>query len=113
MAQRVMLFVDYQNVYRAARDVFYDTDPQWFREGQFDPRRIGEHLVAASPYDRVLPRWSGGEAAHVAGCELAWPADTEGADDCGDLAVEQLEGLTYGAFATCRQAEGGQTAEAH
>jgi AbrB family looped-hinge helix DNA binding protein len=37
MTDRVKLFVDYQNVYRSARDVFYDDAAQWFWEGQLNP----------------------------------------------------------------------------
>ncbi|WP_194831790.1 NYN domain-containing protein [Nocardia sp. XZ_19_369] len=54
MTDRVVVFVDYQNTYRAARSVFHDhlTDPHWC--GQVDPLALGKHLAADSPYDRVL-----------------------------------------------------------
>lgn len=41
MTKRVAVFVDYQNVYRAARDAFHDhtTDPFWF--GQVHPTALG------------------------------------------------------------------------
>ncbi len=48
-----MLFVDYQNVYQAARDVFHDP-PLWFWQGQIDPGRLGRLLVERSPYPRDL-----------------------------------------------------------
>jgi hypothetical protein len=40
----VILFVDYQNVYRAARAAFCSSDAP-AREGQVDPARLGE-LIA-------------------------------------------------------------------
>lgn len=54
MVDRVVLFIDYQNVYRAARTAFFDheVDPHW--RGQFDPLKLGNYLVADSPFERVL-----------------------------------------------------------
>ncbi len=53
MSDRVMLFVDYQNSYHAAREVFHPPfAPHW--EGQFDPGDLGRLLVERSPYDRTL-----------------------------------------------------------
>ncbi|HED65255.1 MAG TPA: NYN domain-containing protein [Planctomycetes bacterium] len=53
MADKVMLFVDYQNSYHAARDVFHHPSaPHW--DGQFHPGRLGRLLVERSPYDRTL-----------------------------------------------------------
>ncbi|MGF1667411.1 MAG: hypothetical protein ACFCVC_14205 [Acidimicrobiia bacterium] len=54
MAQRVMLFIDDQNAYQAAREVFHDEGPRWFWQGQFNPQLLGEHIVRASPFDRTL-----------------------------------------------------------
>ncbi|GAA1815672.1 NYN domain-containing protein [Nesterenkonia flava] len=53
MADRVVLFVDYQNVYMRARDAFAE---RWadYTVGQIDPVKLGEHLVKASPYEREL-----------------------------------------------------------
>jgi uncharacterized LabA/DUF88 family protein len=48
-----VLFVDYQNVYMGARRAFFErTVPSAC--GQFDPVRLGEFLVASSPFDRHL-----------------------------------------------------------
>jgi uncharacterized LabA/DUF88 family protein len=51
---RVVVFIDYQNVYRSARDVYHDhqADPHWY--GQINPQALGEHLAKDSPYDRQL-----------------------------------------------------------
>lgn len=54
MAERVMLFVDYQNSYWAARDSFHHAATRWFWEGQFHPQLVAEYLVASSPFDRSL-----------------------------------------------------------
>ncbi len=53
MPDRVVVFLDYQNVYRGARDSFHQWDdpPQ---EGQIDPVPLSELLVARSPFDREL-----------------------------------------------------------
>lgn len=53
-ADRVVVFMDYQNIYRAARRIYHDhlVDPYWY--GQVDPQKLGEHLAADSPRDRVL-----------------------------------------------------------
>ncbi|MYC85244.1 MAG: NYN domain-containing protein [Acidimicrobiia bacterium] len=55
MADRVVLFVDYQNVYMAARQAFDPSPraiPHW--EGQVDPLVLGQLLVTRSPFDRAL-----------------------------------------------------------
>jgi uncharacterized LabA/DUF88 family protein len=50
---RVVVFLDYQNVYRGARRAFHsELDPHWC--GQIDPLRLGQHLAQDSPYDREL-----------------------------------------------------------
>lgn len=55
MSDRVVVFVDYQNVYMGARGAFhpYGSSPQ---DGQVDPYRLGELLVAKGPpaVDREL-----------------------------------------------------------
>ena len=45
MVKRVVLFVDYQNAYRRARDAFHDhnADPYWM--GQFHPASLGALLA--------------------------------------------------------------------
>lgn len=54
MADRVVVFVDYQNVYRAARRAYFThgVDPHW--RGQINPLALGRHLAEDSPYDREL-----------------------------------------------------------
>ena len=55
MSDRVMVFLDYQNVYMAARHAFYPSPaaiPHW--EGQVDPLALGQLLVERSPFDRAL-----------------------------------------------------------
>lgn len=53
MSDRVVLFVDYQNCYHAARQTYHDPlAPPW--EGQFHPYLVGEHIVATSPFERQL-----------------------------------------------------------
>jgi uncharacterized LabA/DUF88 family protein len=53
MSERVMVFLDYQNVYQGARHTFgFDGSPYW--NGQFRPEMLGEHLTADSPQDREL-----------------------------------------------------------
>jgi len=53
MPDRVVVFLDYQNIYRGARDAFHawDDPPQ---AGQIDPVRLAELLVRRSPFDREL-----------------------------------------------------------
>lgn len=51
---KLMLFIDYQNAYRSAREVFYDGAAQWFWQGQFNPYLLGKHLVDGSKYPREL-----------------------------------------------------------
>lgn len=45
MPKRVVIFVDYQNAYRTAREIFHERfqDPPWM--GQFDPLLLGEHIL--------------------------------------------------------------------
>ncbi len=53
MADRVMVFVDYQNAYHTAREMFHPpASPHW--DGQFHPGALGRLLVDRSPYDREL-----------------------------------------------------------
>lgn len=53
MAQRVVVFIDYQNAYRRAREVFHsEADPAYF--GQVDPFRLGEYLASCSAVSREL-----------------------------------------------------------
>ncbi len=54
MSDRVVVFVDYQNVYRSARRVYHhhEADAHWC--GQIDPYLLGCHLAADSPYAREL-----------------------------------------------------------
>jgi uncharacterized LabA/DUF88 family protein len=53
VADRVALFLDYQNVYRSAREMFHPlTAPHW--NGQINPVALGELLVERSPFDRQL-----------------------------------------------------------
>ncbi|GII75480.1 hypothetical protein Sru01_04620 [Sphaerisporangium rufum] len=54
MADRTILFLDYQNVYKGARSCFYPqlSPPHTF--GQVDPVRLGRLLVDRSPYPREL-----------------------------------------------------------
>lgn len=53
MADRVVLFLDYQNVYKGARACFHNRyDPHMC--GQISPLDLGLHIVGNSPYDREL-----------------------------------------------------------
>jgi hypothetical protein len=53
MAARVVVFIDYQNVYQSARRAFHHpADPYWC--GQVDPVRVAVRLAADSPFDRQL-----------------------------------------------------------
>lgn len=53
MADRVVLFLDYQNIYMSARTLFHPIGaPHW--NGQIDPLRLAQRLVDRSPYDRQL-----------------------------------------------------------
>jgi NYN domain len=50
---RVVVFLDWQNVYRSAREAFCGLQaPHW--EGQVNPVRLAQHLAADSPFDRQL-----------------------------------------------------------
>lgn len=53
MAARVVLYLDYQNVYMGARGAFhpFGTSPQ---AGQIDPLQLGELITERSPFDRQL-----------------------------------------------------------
>ena len=48
-----MVFIDYQNVYRGARDVFH-TDRARPQDGQIRPLELAQHLTARSPFNRRL-----------------------------------------------------------
>ena len=54
MVDKVVLFLDYQNIYRRARDAFFshEVDPHW--RGQVNPIKLGLLLVARSPFNREL-----------------------------------------------------------
>ena len=55
MADRAIVFLDYQNVYMSAREAFYpspSTEPHW--EGQIDPLALGELMIECSPFERAL-----------------------------------------------------------
>lgn len=52
---RVVVFVDYQNAYRAARRAFHDDLGSPAPLGQFHPDRLGEHIAASGRHSgRVL-----------------------------------------------------------
>ena len=53
-SDRVIVFVDYQNVYMSARQAFYPAPrvPHW--EGQIDPLALGQLMVQRSPFERTL-----------------------------------------------------------
>lgn len=53
MSERVVVFLDYQNVYKGARSAFHEYGAaHWL--GQIDPWKLGQLIVDGSPYDRVL-----------------------------------------------------------
>ncbi|GAA4451655.1 NYN domain-containing protein [Phytohabitans houttuyneae] len=54
MTDRVMLFVDYQNVYHSARDCFHPEPFAHHVAGQVSPLALGRHIVTTSPFDRDL-----------------------------------------------------------
>lgn len=53
MVDRVVVFYDWQNVYRSAREAFHDhlLDPS--SAGQVNPLSLAEHLAASGPADRT------------------------------------------------------------
>lgn len=53
MADRVVVFLDYQNVYRGARGLFYTWDAP-AAAGQVDPLLLGTLLAARGGPDREL-----------------------------------------------------------
>lgn len=53
MAPPVILFVDYQNVYRAAREAFCSPGAP-AREGQVDPARLGELITSRRPARELI-----------------------------------------------------------
>ena len=53
MTDRVVLFVDYQNIYMSARSLFHPSGVRHWN-GQVDPHAVGRLLVERSPFDRVL-----------------------------------------------------------
>jgi uncharacterized LabA/DUF88 family protein len=53
MPDRVAVFLDWQNVYKGARETFCTRNaPHW--EGQVDPVALAQHLAEDSPFDREL-----------------------------------------------------------
>ncbi|WP_062349554.1 NYN domain-containing protein [Herbidospora yilanensis] len=54
MPDRVILFLDYQNVYKGARETFHEPSLAPGRDGQIDPLRLGAWLIENSRYDREL-----------------------------------------------------------
>ncbi|MDQ7903158.1 NYN domain-containing protein [Phytohabitans sp. ZYX-F-186] len=54
MTDRLMLFVDYQNVYRGARDCFHPETGVPNVAGQITPVLIGEHIVERDAFAREL-----------------------------------------------------------
>ncbi|MEU6430196.1 NYN domain-containing protein [Microbispora sp. NPDC046973] len=54
MADRVILFIDYQNVYKGARSCFHSQLHPPHTAGQISPFALGHHIVRNSPYDREL-----------------------------------------------------------
>jgi len=53
MADRVVLFLDYQNIYMSARSLFHTMGAAHWN-GQVDPLTLGRLLVERSPYNREL-----------------------------------------------------------
>ncbi len=53
MSARVVVFLDYQNVYMGAREAFHPFGSP-SQDGQVDPYLLGELLAAKSPFDREL-----------------------------------------------------------
>ena len=53
MADRVMLFIDYQNAYMRARDAFHNprTDPHWM--GQINPTALGRYITEQPDHTNV------------------------------------------------------------
>lgn len=53
MPASVVVFLDWQNVYKSAREAFCTWNaPHW--EGQIDPVALAQHLADDSPFDRQL-----------------------------------------------------------
>jgi hypothetical protein len=53
MTDRVVVFLDWQNVYRGAQEAFCGYGaPHW--EGQVRPLALGQLIAADSPFDRQL-----------------------------------------------------------
>jgi uncharacterized LabA/DUF88 family protein len=50
---RVVVFLDWQNIYKGAREAFCAAGA-WHWEGQVDPVALARHLAADSPFDRQL-----------------------------------------------------------
>ena len=50
MAARVVVFLDYQNVYQGAREAFHGFGTPG-QDGQIDPHRLGETIAAKGPPD--------------------------------------------------------------
>lgn len=52
--ERVILFIDYQNAYRGARDIFFGAGNHPSANGQFDPLKLGLMLASRSRVEREL-----------------------------------------------------------
>ena len=52
--QRVIVFIDYQNAFRGARDLFFGGEAQSVSAGQFDPLRLAQLLLTRGLPGRVL-----------------------------------------------------------
>lgn len=49
--ERVVLFVDHQNIYKGARDAFFEGRPPHFTSGQFNPISMGRLICSRPPPD--------------------------------------------------------------
>lgn len=65
MSARVVVFLDWQNVYNGAREMFCTRQaPHW--HGQVDPVAPAQHLADDSPFDRHLHQYVSTEASLTA-----------------------------------------------
>jgi hypothetical protein len=53
MAGKVVVFLDYQNVYMGAREAFHSFGSP-SRDGQVDPLKLGELIASKGPFEREL-----------------------------------------------------------
>jgi hypothetical protein len=53
MAGKVVVFLDYQNVYMGAREAFHPFGSP-SRDGQIDPLKLGELIASKGPFEREL-----------------------------------------------------------